>query len=328
MFEYSDTQFIKQYSLIKRWVTNMYSTSNAPNAYILGGQPGAGKTALQNLIRKNNKNIIVINADSFRKFHPRFNEIHKQYGNDSPKYTQPFINQVTEKLIDELSAEKYNLIIEGTLRTAIVPINTCLELKKKGYQVELHIMAVKRAISYESTILRYENAIAQGEIPRATAKQHHDMVADAISDNLDIIEKAKAFDSIKLFNRNGECLYPAVGHSSAAIVENEMLNGWWTIDETEQLKEIVTAVSDLKAARNAEDLTSYRQHTKEVITFAESNRYRYIKVSREQADQLRRAGISVEGNTEKNEISVIRIPPTQSSKAEKILYQNPNVPKK
>ncbi len=189
-------------------------------------------------------------------------------------------------------------------------------------------MAVKRAISYESTILRYENAIAQGEIPRATAKQHHDMVADAISDNLDIIEKAKAFDSIKLFNRNGECLYPAVGHSSAAIVENEMLNGWWTIDETEQLKEIVTAVSDLKAARNAEDLTSYRQHTKEVITFAESNRYRYIKVSREQADQLRRAGISVEGNTEKNEISVIRIPPTQSSKAEKILYQNPNVPKK
>lgn len=40
------------------------------------------------------------------------------------------------------------------------------------------------------------------------------------------------------------------------------------------------------------------------------------------------AGISVEGNTEKNEISVIRIPPTQSSKAEKIFYQNPNVSKK
>ena len=220
------------------------------------------------------------------------------------------------------------MIIEGTLRTAIVPINTCLELKKKGYQVELHIMAVKRAISYESTILRYENAIAQGEIPRATAKQHHDMVADAIFDNLDIIEKAKAFDSIKLFNRNGECLYPAVGHSSAAIVENEMLNGWWSIDETEQLEEIVTAVTDYKAARNADDFTDYQKHAKEVIAFAESNQYHYIKVSREQSEQLRNAGISVEGDTAKDEISVIRIPPTQIAKAEQILKQNPYIPKK
>lgn len=328
MFEYSNAQFFEQYSAIKHWVTKMHSKTVNPTAFILGGQPGAGKTVLQKQIRNNNKNIIIINADSFREFHPYFDEIQYMYGNESPKYTQPFINRVTERLIDELSAEKYNLIIEGTLRTANVPISSCKMLKEKGYRVELHIMAVKSQISYESTILRYENAIAQGEIPRATAKAHHDMVADAIADNLDAIEKAGAFDSIKLFNRNSDCLYPAVGCSSASEVESRTLNGWWTIDETEQLKEIVTAVSDLKAARNAEDLTSYRQHAKEVITFAESNRYRYIKVSREQADQLRRAGISVEGNTEKNEISVIRIPPTQSSKAEKLLYQNPNVPKK
>lgn len=328
MFEYSNAQFFEQYSAIKHWVTKMHSKTVNPTAFILGGQPGAGKTVLQKQIRNNNKNIIIINADSFREFHPYFDEIQYMYGNESPKYTQPFINRVTERLIDELSAEKYNLIIEGTLRTANVPISSCKMLKEKGYRVELHIMAVKSQISYESTILRYENAIAQGEIPRATAKAHHDMVADAIADNLDTIEKAGAFDSIKLFNRNGDCLYPAVGCSSASEVESRTLNGWWTIDETEQLKEIVTAVSDLKAARNAEDLTSYRQHAKEVITFAESNRYRYIKVSREQADQLRRAGISVEGNTEKNEISVIRIPPTQSSKAEKLLYQNPNAPKK
>ena len=214
------------------------------------------------------------------------------------------------------------------MRTAEVPLKSCLNLKQKGYSVELNIITVKKEISYESTIFRYEFALSEGDTPRATAKDHHDMVADAIAENLDTIEKAGVFDSIKLFNRNGDCLYPAVGCSSASEVENRTLNGWWTIDETEQLKEIVAAVTDLKAARNAEDLTSYQQHAKKVITFAESNQYHYIKVSREQADQLRSAGISVEGNTEKNEISVIRIPPTQSSKAEKILYQNPNVPKK
>ena len=123
-------------------------------------------------------------------------------------------------------------------------------------------------------------------------------------------------------------MYPAVGYSSAADVENRILNGWWEINETEQLKEIVTAVNDYKAARNAEDFTDYQKHAKEVTTFAENNRYHYIKVNQEQAEQLRSAGINFEGDTEKNETSVIRIPPTQSEKADKILNQNPNVPKK
>lgn len=324
MFEYSNAQYAEQYRSIKQWVTTPFSCVRNPKAYILGGQPGAGKTSLQRLIQKRDSNVIVINADAYRKFHPYFFEIQHRYGKDSPKYTQPFINQVTEQLIDELSAEKYNLIIEGTLRTATVPFNTCQALKEKGYSVELHVIAVKCAISYESTLLRYEVAITQGEIPRATAKEHHDMVADAIADNLKTIEKAGAFDAIKLFNRNGDCLYPAVGYSSASEVENKMLNGWWTIDEVEQLKEIVAAVTELKAARNAEDLAAYQEHAKEVIAFAESNRYHYVKVNREQAEQLRSAGIAVEGDTSKNKVSVIRIPPVQTAKAEQIIMANSN----
>ncbi len=328
MFEYSSAQYAEQYRAIKQWVTAPFSYVRNPRAYILGGQPGAGKTSLQYLIQKQDRNVIVINADAYRKFHPYFFEIQRKYGNDSPKYTQPFINQVTEQLIDELSTEKYNLIIEGTLRTVTVPLNTCQALKDKCYRVELHVIAVKRTISYESTLLRYELAIKQGEIPRATAKAHHDLVADAIVDNLDAIEKAGAFDAIKLFNRNGDCLYPAVGYSSAADVENRMLNGWWTIDETEQLKEIVAAVIDYKAARNAEDLTDYQEHAKQVIAFAESNRYHYIKVNKEQAEQLRSAGVNFEGDTSINEVSAIRIAPTQIAKTEQILKQNPNIPKK
>ncbi len=322
MFDYSAAQYDEQYRSIKQWVTAPFSSVLNPRAYILGGQPGAGKTSLQYMIQKRNSNVIVINADAYRKFHPYFFEIQHKYGNDSPKYTQPFINQVTEQLIDELSAEKYNLIIEGTLRTAAVPLDTCRALKAKGYRVELHVIAVKRVISFESTLLRYEVAIMQGEIPRATAKEHHDMVADAIADNLEIIEKAGAFDAVKLFDRNDDCLYPAVDCSSASDVENRILNGWWTINETEQLQEIIAAVTELKAARNAEDLAAYQEHAKEVISFAESNRYHYIKVNREQAEQLCGAEIDVEGDTSKNELSTIRIPPTQIAKAGQILNSN------
>lgn len=55
MFEYSNAQFFEQYSAIKHWVTKMHSKTVNPTAFILGGQPGAGKTVLQKQIRNNNK---------------------------------------------------------------------------------------------------------------------------------------------------------------------------------------------------------------------------------------------------------------------------------
>lgn len=46
-------------------------TVKQPQAYILGGQPGAGKTFLQDeLLKKLGENAIAINGDEYRKFIP------------------------------------------------------------------------------------------------------------------------------------------------------------------------------------------------------------------------------------------------------------------
>ena len=125
--------------------------------------------------------------DGFRTSH----EIDKIKLLDFDKIGKLIDNNALKKFRERaMSNEKYNLIIEGTLRTAEVPLKTCLDLKQKGYSVELNIIAVKKAISYESTLLRYEVALSEGDTPRATAKAHHDMVADVIVDNLCVIEKS------------------------------------------------------------------------------------------------------------------------------------------
>ena len=51
MFEYSQRAFETQYSIIKDILTNDKNPNVYPIAYILGGQPGAGKTVLQKQIR-------------------------------------------------------------------------------------------------------------------------------------------------------------------------------------------------------------------------------------------------------------------------------------
>ena len=123
---YTNAEFELAYEeILERILFDKIPVQN-PIAYILGGQPGAGKTQLQKNILRKNKNVIAINADAYRQSHPLFENIQDEFGDDSPKYTQPFINEVVERLISDLSDMKYNLIIEGTLRTADVPLNTCL----------------------------------------------------------------------------------------------------------------------------------------------------------------------------------------------------------
>lgn len=318
MYQYSDYQFFKKYSLIKNLLLNNKISVVKPIAYILGGQPGAGKTILQNSILKSNKNCIVINADAFREFHPYFSEIQAAFGDEAPKYTQPFINRITEQLISELSDEKYNLIIEGTLRTTETPINTCKTLKDKGYRVELHIIAVKKEISYESTILRYENAIALGKTPRATAKEHHDLVAESIVKNLDIIYKSKVFDDIRLFSRFEKCIYPTGEEISPAIVEREVLNGNWSNAELAMLREIISEVKRLKSERNAPDYESYSLRTDELTDSISVSDF-YFEVTKQEATYLTEQGVRYDGNISENKNSVIKISKSEKDKVSNML---------
>ena len=313
MYELTDKQYSDKYALIKNIVLHKKISVINPVAYILGGQPGAGKSLLQNSILSRNYNCVVINADTFRNFHPYFYEIQETFGDTAQNYTQPFINRVTEQLIDELSNEKYNLIIEGTLRTADVPLTTCKILQQKKYAVELHIMAVKKEISYESTILRYERAIAIGKSPRATTKKHHDLVTEAISKNLDIIKKSNAFNKIKIFSRFGDCLYPTGEKTNPAMIENEVLNGDWSKAEFEMLQAIINETKRLKFERKAFDYDDYSKRTDEMIKMLLDSNY-YIKVTPKEAYFLKSKGINFEGRIAETGESIIKISSLNKSK--------------
>lgn len=264
--KYSEDEFLIKYNFIIEKATKPLSPVSQPTAYILGGQPGAGKTTIQKILAKDDNNIFIINADSYRQYHPHFYEIQSIYGNDSPKYTQPFINEVTEKLIDDLSDRKYNLLIEGTLRTSEVPIKTAQRLKYKGYRVELCVMAVKPEISFESTILRYENALLFGEIPRATSKEHHDLVVDKIANNLDTIYNSNIFDCIKIFTRNKGCIYSSnLSKQKPSEIEKNIILGKWSDFEKENLIEIIQSIRELKQSRNSDDLSKYIKHSDELL---------------------------------------------------------------
>ena len=172
---------------------------------------------------------ISISGDDFREYHPKFKEINLEHGREASKYTQQWCGTITEKLIEALGKEKYNLIIEGTLRTAELPIKEATRFKKLGYEVGLNVVAVKGEKSRLGTIQRYEEMIKQGKTPRMTPKEHHDLVVNSIGNNLEIIYNSKIFDNIKLFDRENNLLYnykESPGINPKDIIDKEFKRKW------------------------------------------------------------------------------------------------------
>ena len=184
------------------------TVNDFPQCYFIVGQPGAGKSTLANIFTGYlGGDVVFISGDDYRKYHPHYMELQKEYGDAAVLRTQKFAGAMTEALIGDVSDKKYNLIIEGTLRTVEVPVNTKKLLERKGYESTLAAILVRPEISYLSTIKRYAMMKEFGTVPRQTPKEHHDLVVSSIIKNLDTIFTNRFFDNIQIYTRESKRIY-------------------------------------------------------------------------------------------------------------------------
>lgn len=206
--EFSEEDVRKAVDAAYRFAVQGKTPAAHPRAYILGGQPGAGKTDLQKeILRKCGYNAIVINGDEYRKLIPNHGLIARMPESRYAPITQRFANQVTEGMIEKAGEMSYNLIIEGTLRHKQTALNTSRLLQGKGYLTELSVLAVNREVSYYSTKLRTEKLRKLGEAPRMTATDSHNEVVKNLPRNVSELYRSGEFDNITVYGRRGELLY-------------------------------------------------------------------------------------------------------------------------
>ena len=246
---FSEEEFAGEFqSIAKHLVLESRCAPSAhPRAVLLGGQSGAGKTALHELCVKGFKDGgIVINGGD-RSHHPRFAELDAQYGPEAVAHTAAWAGQLVEALVKALSSARYNLVIEGTLRTSQVPLDTAALLRGKGYRVSLALMAVKPEISLVSCQIRYELMRMACTTPRATDPAHHNKIVADIVQNVGVLESSGLFDEIRLYSRERELLYPLEGGTRrAADVLEAVLFGPWTPTEREHYEFLEAKLASLQ----------------------------------------------------------------------------------
>lgn len=190
---------------------------------------------------------ISINGDDYRKFHPRFLELQRIYGDEAVNYTAPWGRTHDRGAYRLAFALGYNLVIEGTLRTAEVPLKTAELLRQRGYGVSLALMAVKPEISLVSCQIRYEEMRVAGTTPRATDPAHHNKIIDQIVSNLGVLEASGMFDEIALYDRSQTRLFPREGAGdSAEEALRTILFGPWTSEKRRHYNELKAKLEQLR----------------------------------------------------------------------------------
>lgn len=223
-----------------------YHSQPSPRAILLAGQPGAGKTILSSLLQSSlNDDAVFINGDDYRRYHPHYSELYRQYGSDSVPMTSAFSSEVTENLIARFSDLAFNMVVEGTGRTVDVPKRTATILTEKGYTAEMAVIATRPVLSLISTLLRFYQMNEHGTIPRATALEAHDSVVAALPSNLDALYAFPDISRITIWTRGAELIYNSEVDTSppSKSLERIWKADWSHAEETAaaaQIKELRT----------------------------------------------------------------------------------------
>ncbi|WP_392562334.1 zeta toxin family protein [Orbus sturtevantii] len=175
---------------------------NSPHSYVMGGQPGAGKSTSTTILKeKFGNNIILIDLDQYRKEHPNYKALYEKYGKELSSYTHEFAGEIKEEIQKRAIDNRYNIIIDGTLGNVGRAEELIDNLKNKGYHVDIVIHTCPKEISWNSVNMRYENALKAGEIPRHVPKVVHDQIIEALPQNTDKLSQSKQIESLTIHNR-------------------------------------------------------------------------------------------------------------------------------
>ena len=202
-YKLSEEEHMELYGKIKRiWTMDKTPVDN-PVAVIVGGQTGAGKTGLITYSKKMfaDGNVVVINSDEIKPFHPRSEEIAREYPGEYTWITAQESEDWTSRLFGEVRNEGYNIIFEVPMKNNRIADDAIVDLLSKGYNVIVRGLAVCDLESRLSILERYEAQVAKRGWGRLVLPEHHDATYNGMPNTIKYIEDTGRYDVLEIFRR-------------------------------------------------------------------------------------------------------------------------------
>ncbi len=184
---------------------NHITSQKEPIAILLGGQPGAGKSfGTLEMSKRLNFDLLIINGDEFRPYHQQYHEIYQKYGKEAAKYTAEFTGKMVQRIRNEAIKQRFNVLIEGTFRTADIPLNELNLFKQQGYKTAVLICTCPKEVSWLSTLKRAEEQQRSGIQPRYVPREHFDVVVAQLALNAERVLREGKPDYFEVYSRTSK----------------------------------------------------------------------------------------------------------------------------
>jgi AAA15 family ATPase/GTPase len=183
-----------------------------PVAIFVGGQPGAGKTALQEAIFANidARDVAIINGDDFRVYHPEKNKLETEDDTLAAYYTDADVGEWIERSIEYVKQHKANVLVEGTLRNPNTTIDSACNFQKSGYTAELHVVIAQEFFSRLRIFFRYLDQRRDDGAGRYTLMQAHNASYKVLPQSLVQIAQSGVFKRIVIYTIEQEVVFDSM----------------------------------------------------------------------------------------------------------------------
>lgn len=178
-----------------------------PTAVFHIGPPGSGKTGLNGYGIKQvpNNNIIVINNDELKPFHPKADEISKLYPEYYIKVTNEASKVWTDALMDRALELGYNVMYEGTGRKIKIFARMISKMNQHGYKIVVRAMAVHELNCLMSILERYEYQVQRKGWGRlVSVDTFYKAYDNEMLDTIDIFESLREISAVEVYKRGSQ----------------------------------------------------------------------------------------------------------------------------
>lgn len=150
------------------------TASISPTAIIFAGVSGSGKsTLIKQCFERVIKNTFPIQADDYRRYHPKLKQYIEKYGRDEAhKQTGNFAHRCARALLEKAIKAKFNVVYETTFNN-IETANSLLDIfKSNQYRIIIIALPINVELSIIRNRQRYENKLSiDGTLPRIVEKE-------------------------------------------------------------------------------------------------------------------------------------------------------------
>ena len=209
-YSLSDEQKEKIFEIAVGILTYNKTPVDKPICVMVGGQTGAGKSGLIAYSTKMfpNGNVIVLEDDALRHFHPYDQFLAENYPDEYIAITNQLTNDLTKKLFEKFAEKGYNLVFHQTFKGPRIANEGIPMLREQGYSIVVRGLAVSE---FESRMSMVERCLGQLEYKgycRNVTVSDHDNTYRGMPGTVEYIEQNGRFDVLEIFKRGTEIEYP------------------------------------------------------------------------------------------------------------------------